>query len=99
MTDVPQITDNQAHSQFELTVAGKLAKLVYHQRGDRLALIHTEVPSEVGGRGLGAALVAAALERAEREGLTVVPLCPFARVWLERHPDAAAKVTIDWDAK
>jgi hypothetical protein len=26
----------------------------------------------------------------------VVPLCPFARSWLERHPDAAAGITIDW---
>ncbi|HEX4061246.1 MAG TPA: GNAT family N-acetyltransferase [Streptosporangiaceae bacterium] len=99
MTDAPQIIDNPAKSRFELTAEGKLAELVYHQRGNRLVLIHTEVPSELGGRGLGGALVTAALERAEREGLTVVPLCPFARTWLERHPDAAAKVTVDWDAK
>jgi uncharacterized protein len=99
VTDAPQIIDNPAESRFELTVEGKLAELVYHQRGNRLALIHTEVPSELGGHGLGGALVMAALERAEREGLTVVPLCPFARTWLERHPDAAAKVMIDWDAK
>jgi predicted GNAT family acetyltransferase len=97
--DIPQITDNQAASRFELTAEGRLAELVYRQHGKRLVLIHTEVPSGLGGRGLGGALVAAALERAEREGLTVVPLCPFARTWLERHPDAAAKVTIDWDAK
>jgi hypothetical protein len=28
--------------------------------------------------------------------LTVVPLCPFARGWLERHPDVAARATVDW---
>jgi uncharacterized protein len=99
VTDVRQIIDNPARSRFELTVDGKLAELVYRQHGDRFVLIHTEVPAELGGRGFGGALVAAALERAERERLTVVPLCPFARVWLERHPAVAAKVTIDWDAK
>jgi hypothetical protein len=26
-----------------------------------------------------------------------VPLCPFARGWLQRHPDAASKAVIDWD--
>jgi len=26
----------------------------------------------------------------------VVPLCPFARSWLERHPDVAARAAIDW---
>ena len=31
-----------------------------------------------------------------REGLTVVPLCPFARKWLERHPQAASGVSVDW---
>jgi uncharacterized protein len=97
--DVPQITDNQAASRFEFTAEGRLAELIYHQRANRLVLIHTEVPPELGGHGIGGALVAAALDRAGREGLTVVPLCPFARTWLERHPGAAAKVTIDWDAK
>ena len=29
--------------------------------------------------------------------LTVVPWCPFARRWLQEHPDEAAAVTIDWD--
>jgi hypothetical protein len=28
--------------------------------------------------------------------MTVVPLCLFARGWLERHPDTANRATIDW---
>jgi uncharacterized protein len=96
VTDISQITDNPAASRFELTVDGRLAELQYRRRGDRLVLVHTGVPSELGGRGIAGALVVAALKRAESEGLTVVPLCPFARAWLERHPDAAARVTIDW---
>ena len=40
-------------------------------------------------------LVRAAVSRAVREGLTVVPLCPFARHWLERHPEVASTVTIE----
>jgi uncharacterized protein len=59
-------------------------------------LIPTEVPVELEGRGLGGALVAAAVDRAAREGMTVVPLCPFARGWLQRHPETAAKAVIDW---
>jgi uncharacterized protein len=96
VTDSFQITDNPAASRFELTADGKLAELQYRLRGNRLVLIHTGVPSELGGRGIGGALVADALKRAERDGLTIVPLCPFARAWLERHPDAAAGVSIDW---
>lgn len=96
VTETPQVTDNQAASRFELIVDGHLAELRYRRNGKRLVLVHTGVPAELEGRGLGSALVAAAVERAGREDLTVVPLCPFARGWLERHADVAATVTIDW---
>jgi uncharacterized protein len=99
MTAPTQVTDNPAQSRFEYTSEGSLAELVYHRRADRLVLIHTEVPDDLGGRGVGGMLVRAALDRAVAENLTVVPLCPFARSWLERHPDDAARVTIDWEAE
>jgi uncharacterized protein len=92
------VTDNQAESRFEVTMEGRLAELVYHRRGDRLVLIHTEVPVELEGHGIGGRLVSAAVDAAERDGLTIVPLCPFARGWLQRHPDTASRVAIDWGA-
>jgi len=96
VNDAPQVTDNQAESRFELREDGHLAELDYRLNGKRLVLIHTETPMELEGRGLGGRLVAAAVDRAKREGLTVVPLCPFARGWLERHGADASDVTIDW---
>lgn len=98
MTDTSQITDNTGASRFELTADGRLAELGYRIRGNRLVILHTGVPTELEGRGLGGALVTAALDRAARDGLTVVPLCPFARGWLQRNPDAVARATIDWGA-
>jgi uncharacterized protein len=92
----PQVTDNADASRFELTVDGQLAQLVYRLRAGRLVLVHTEVPDALGGHGYGGQLIRAAVERAAAEGLTVVPLCSFARAWLERHPAAAATVTVDW---
>jgi uncharacterized protein len=96
VSDTQQVTDNQAESRFELSVGDLLAELKYHRNGKRFVLLHTEVPAELEGHGIGGRLVAAALDRAARQGLTLVPLCPFARSWLERHPDEAAKATIDW---
>lgn len=90
------VIDNVALERFELTEDGHLAELLYHVHGDRLTLIHTEVPEELGGRGLGGALVRAALARAARDHLTIVPSCPFARRWLREHPDEVGEVTIDW---
>ncbi len=91
-----QVVDNQAAGRFELHAGGELAELVYRKNGNRLVLVHTEVPEDLGGRGIGGQLVQAAVANAVASGMTVVPLCPYARSWLQRHPDEAAKVTIDW---
>jgi uncharacterized protein len=97
VSDSADVIDNTDASRFELRADGWLAELVYRIRGDRLVLVHTEVPVELEGRGIGGSLVTAAVDRAAREGLTLVPLCPFARDWLERHLEAASKAVIDWD--
>ncbi len=96
MSDTGQVTDNHEKSRFELTADGQMAELVYRRRADRLVLVHTGVPESLGGRGIGGILVQAAVDRAAAEHLTVVPLCPFARSWLERRPDVASTVTVDW---
>jgi predicted GNAT family acetyltransferase len=96
VSDSAEVIDNTDASRFELRTDGWLAELIYRIRGDRLVLVHTEVPVELEGRGIGGRLVTAAVDRAAREKLTLVPLCPFARGWLERHPEAASKVVIEW---
>jgi uncharacterized protein len=63
--------------------------LTYAVEEGRLALLHTEVPPELEGRGLGAALARAGLERARREGLAVDAVCSFVRGYLEKHPELA----------
>ena len=98
MSDVA-VTDNQDDSQLEIRADGELAELIYRTRAGRLILMHTGVPESLSGHGLGGELVRAAISKAAAEGRTVVPLCPFARSWLERHPDEAAKVPIDWTAQ
>jgi predicted GNAT family acetyltransferase len=95
MGDTPQVVDNEAASRFEVSIDGHLAELLYRRHLDRLVLVHTGVPDELEGRGVGGMLVRAAVARAVQEGLTVVPLCPFARHWLERHPEVASTVTIE----
>ena len=98
MSDVA-VTDNQDDSRLEIMADGQLAELMYRTRAGRLILVHTEVPEALGGRGLGGELVRAGIRKAAAEGMTVVPLCPFARSWLERHPDEAGAVPIDWAAR
>lgn len=94
----PTVTDDRDAGRFELRVDGHLAELVYELDGSRLILVHTGVPDELGGHGRGGLLVRSALDRAAAESLTLVPRCPFARAWLAKHPDDAARVSIDWPA-
>ena len=54
-----------------------------------LTLLHTEVPKELEGRGIGSALIRGVLDTARSQGLTVNALCPFAKGYIERHPEYA----------
>jgi uncharacterized protein len=96
MSDPVIVTDNTDASRLEIHADGEMAELLYRTRPGRLVLIHTEVPGSLGGRGLGGRLVLGAIGKATQQGMTIVPLCPFARSWLERHPDEAAQIKIDW---
>ena len=89
------ITNNESLHRFETTIDGHLAELTYQRHGDRLVLAHTEVPAELEGMGVGGALVTAAVDDAVRNGLTVVPRCPFARGWLERTPTSPSRSSIE----
>mgnify|MGYP000905667958 FL=1 len=88
-------TDNVERHRFLYEVDGGTAQLVYRVEGDTLVLVHTEVPDEFGGRGIGGKLVAAAVERARRTGETIRPECPYARAWLAKHPDEVEGITVD----
>jgi predicted GNAT family acetyltransferase len=90
------VVDDAAHHRFVYAEAGHLAQLVYRDEVGRFIVVHTEVPEALGGRGIAGRLVQAAVERAKDLGATLVPWCPYARQWLESHPDAASAVTIEW---
>jgi predicted GNAT family acetyltransferase len=74
--------------RYELLVGGGHAgELAYRERaGNVVALVHTEVDPTLRRRGLGSALVAAALEDARARALRVEPVCPFVAAYLRRHP-------------
>ncbi len=93
--DEPTVVDETERSRFVIELDGHVAELVYRAEPDRLVLVHTGVPEELGGRGLGALLVQAAVDRAVDEGRTIAPWCPFARKWLEDHPEVASRVPLD----
>ena len=85
--DSVQVTNNEAAHQYETRIEGQLARLVYRQTGDRIVFTHTEGPSTISRRGVGSQIVRSALDDARAQGLQVVPVCPFVRAYIERHPE------------
>jgi predicted GNAT family acetyltransferase len=86
-----QVVHDEAAGRFETEVDGHAAELAYRVDGDRILMVHTWVPAPIEGRGVGSALVRAAVEEAVRRNLTIVPVCSFVRGWLDRHPEVEAK--------
>ena len=91
MTDLDSTAiDHESERQrFATRVDGHEAELEYRRDGDVLVITHTSVPEAIGGRGIAAALVRAALEFARGEGLRVHPACSYAEAWMRRHPEYA----------
>jgi uncharacterized protein len=89
-SDDARVVDNPASRRFELWVGDELAGvLVYRSRPGARALVHTEIYDEFEGRGLGGKLVTGVLNEVRGRGLGVIPICPFVRSYLERHPEQA----------
>lgn len=73
--------------RYELEVDGHVAFADYELEGGRMILPHTVVPAAIGGRGVAARLVKAALADAKAQGLKVVPACSYVAAYIRRHPD------------
>jgi predicted GNAT family acetyltransferase len=83
----PRVVDNPDLHRYELYVGDDLAgQIAYSQRNGAVTLIHTEVDPAFKGQGLGDTIVAAALADLDERGLRMIPVCPFVRSYLERHP-------------
>lgn len=84
-----EVHDNAAKQQFELIVDGHTALAAYRLKPGVISFTHTEVPKELGGRGIGSQLAKSALDQARARGLKVVPLCPFIKGYIDKHPEYA----------
>ena len=84
-----RVVDNPAQSRFELDLGEAVAVAYYKVDGDRIALLHTEVPQELSGRGIGSRLAKGVFETVRGRGLGVVAKCPFMASYAARYPEYA----------
>ena len=73
--------------RLDMRAGDEVAFITIRLRGSVLSLIHTEVPTALQGKGVGKALVRAALDYARAHRMTVKPFCPFVARYIRRHPE------------
>jgi hypothetical protein len=84
-----EVVNNKAHHRYELTVDGHLAATYYAISDGVITFTHTEVPPELGGKGVGSRLIKGALDQVRAEGLKVIAQCPFVKAFIGKHADYA----------
>jgi uncharacterized protein len=90
------VRDNPAELRYEIAVDGAVVgEIRYRRSPGRIALVHTEISPAFEGQGLASRLVAGALEDIRERGLHVVPICPFVRAYIGRHPEHGDLVVRD----
>ena len=95
MAEDYKLIDNEEKHRYEFQIDGKIAEIDYIKSSNgeiyleriRVYLVHTEVPASLGGKGVGSQLAEKALADIERQGLRLVPLCPFVAGYIHKHPE------------
>jgi uncharacterized protein len=85
-----KVEHNSAAQRYQAQIGRDLAVAEYRRSGDTITFTHTEVPPALRGRGIAGKLVQAALEDAQAQHLSVVPLCSFVATYIRRHPEYLA---------
>lgn len=85
--EIPELIDNEAKKRYELNFEESVAFIEYIKAKDNIYLTHTEVPKSMEGKGIGSAMVLAALKDVKTKELTLIPLCPFVALYIKRHPE------------
>ncbi len=83
------VHDNPDKSRYEAMIESGVVAGVseYEKRDGLMVFTHTEVDDAFEGQGVGSALARGALDHARTTGLTVRPLCPFIKEYIDRHPE------------
>ncbi|HEX9509136.1 MAG TPA: GNAT family N-acetyltransferase [Puia sp.] len=81
------ILNNEKEQQFQVRAEGEIAFLEYRYYKGDIALMHTQVPDKLSGRGIASALAEYALTYARDHKIPVMVYCPFVGGYLKKHPE------------
>lgn len=64
----------------------------YVDTGDERVLFHTVVSEAHSGKGFASVLVRAVVDDLIASGHKIVPVCPYVKAWLPKHPEYAEHI-------
>lgn len=79
--------DNEAANRFELEIDGAIAFVTYRKSPGAITLEHTEVPPQLGGKGIGSKIARATLDAVRAQGRKLSVECEFIQSFMSKHPE------------
>ncbi|WP_457965886.1 N-acetyltransferase [Arthrobacter sp. D1-29] len=94
MSDIT-IRHNPDRERFEVLDSGNvIGKAAYKEydggASPQRIFYHTVINEEYGGQGLAGKLATVALDETVEAGIAIVPVCPFIKKFLTKHPEYSA---------
>ena len=87
MPEQYKIFNNKDLMHFEIHDGNHVAFLEYRFYKKDIALMHTEVPESMSGKGIASVLATYAFKYAKDNSKPVMVYCPFVAAFLKRHPE------------
>lgn len=86
-----QFTESGSKGSFIYVANGKKGgEMTFSKAGEGMIIIdHTEVEDDFRGKGVGLALVEHVVEFVRERKIKMLPLCPFTKATLQKHPEWA----------
>jgi uncharacterized protein len=83
--DIQFVRENHKGAFYIGESNNRTAEMSFSMAGENTMIIdHTDVSDALRGTGAGKKLVLAAVEKARKENLKIIPLCPFAKTVIMR---------------
>lgn len=78
------IVQDSENQRFTLDINGELAKIDYELKNGKMYLVHSEVPYNLRGQGIGKVLVEKTFEKLTEENYTAVAVCSYIKAIKKR---------------
>ncbi|EMY32898.1 hypothetical protein D477_017779 [Arthrobacter crystallopoietes BAB-32] len=94
------VVHNPERRRYELQDGGKVigfTKYRFRSNQNQMVFVHTEVDDAYAGQGLASKLARFALDDVRAAGRRIVPLCPYIRAWVRKHPEYLDAVDMPTD--